>query len=46
MDVGAAFVAHAQAAELVQPGDRAFDNPPQHAQAFIVVGAAPGHADP
>lgn len=41
MDVGAAFVAHAQASELMQPCDRAFDDLSQRAQAGVVVGAAP-----
>jgi len=32
VDVGAAFVADAQAAVLVQPGDRALDDPALFAQ--------------
>lgn len=42
MDVGAAFVADPETAELVPPGDRAFHHPPQTAEAGVVVGAAAG----
>ena len=36
VDVGAAFVTDAQAAVLVQPGDRALDDPPLFAEAGSV----------
>lgn len=40
MDFGAAFVAGAEASELVQPGDGAFHDPSQTPQGRIVIGAA------
>lgn len=40
MDVGAAFVADAQARELVQPRDGPLDHPAQHAQTTILIGPA------
>src|SRR3972149_2977901 len=42
MDIGAAFVADAQAAELVQPRDGALDHPAEDAKVTILVGAALG----
>lgn len=39
MDVGAAFVADAEASVLVEPGDRALDDPSLFAQAGSVLGA-------
>lgn len=41
MDIGAAFIAHAQAAKLMQPGERALHHPAVHAQATAVFGVAP-----
>jgi hypothetical protein len=42
VDVGAAFVTNAQAAELVQPTQRAFDHPASFTQTTAVRGAATG----
>lgn len=42
MDVGAAFVADAEASVLVEPGDRALDDPAFFAQAGSVLGALLG----
>ena len=42
MDAGQAFPAQAQAAEEVQPGEGALDDPAQRAEAGAVLGAAPG----
>ena len=42
VDLGAAFVADEQAAELVQPGEGALDNPAEAAQAGAVLGCAAG----
>ena len=36
MDVSAAFIAHLQATELMEPGERAFDDPAMDAQAAAV----------
>ncbi len=40
MNVGAAFVANAQASELMQPSDGALHHPTGHAQATAVLGVA------
>ena len=40
MDVVASFVAHTQAAKLMKPGERAFDDPTMQAQA-ATVGRSP-----
>ncbi len=45
-DVGAAFVAHAQAPEAVQPGVRAFHHPAVTPEALAVVHASPGDTGP
>jgi hypothetical protein len=42
VDVGAAFVADAEASVLVEPGDRALDDPALFAQAGSVLGALLG----
>ena len=42
VDVGAAFVADAEASELVQPGDGALDDPALPAEAGAVLGLALG----
>ena len=42
MDVGSSFGTDAQAAEALEPGEGAFDRPPDFAQAGAVFGAAAG----
>lgn len=42
MDFGVAFVADSEAAEVVQVGEAAFDDPPLFAQAGAVLDAAAG----
>ena len=42
MDVGPFVIAHAQAAELVQPRERPLDDPPPPAQAGPMLRTAPG----
>jgi len=44
VDVAAAFVADVEAAELVDPGEAAFDHPAPLAEAGAVLGLAPGDA--
>jgi hypothetical protein len=44
VDVGAAFVANAEASILVEPGDGAFDDPALFAQAGAVLGSLSGDA--
>src|SRR4029453_17594754 len=48
VDVGASFVADAQTAVLVQPGDRALDHPALGAEArsVLLFGSRDGGADP
>ncbi len=41
MDVGPFFISDAQAAQLMQPGDRAFDDPAQSTQAGAVRQTSP-----
>ena len=43
MDVVAAFVADAEPAVLVQPGDRSFDDPAFFAEPGAVVALGPGN---
>ena len=43
VDVKPSFVADAQSAELVEPTDRAFDDPAKHAQAATVIGSLFGN---
>ena len=40
MQIGPAFITYPQAAELVQPGDGAFDHPARHAEMAAMSGAA------
>lgn len=40
MDIGPTFITCPQAAELMQPGDGAFDHPARHAQVAAMAGAA------
>ena len=44
MDVGAPFITDGQAAETVEPGQRAFDDPAVPAQPFAAVDAASGNS--
>ena len=44
MDVGAAFVAHAQTAEAIKPGKGAFDHPAVAAQALAAILSTAGDA--
>lgn len=43
MDIRSAFVAHPQAAELMQPSDGALDHPASGFQAAAVFGVATGN---
>jgi hypothetical protein len=46
MDIGAALVTHAQAAEVIEPGQRSLDHPAVAAQALAGVDALAGNTDP
>ncbi len=46
MDVGPPFVAHAQTAEVIEPGERALHHPAMPTQALAGIGALARDADP